>query len=459
MRYYLLNLFLGRVVLAAALDFGCFLLAGALAFSLGAAPFPLLSTYVPWIVGGALLAFVLLYYTDNYGLMTLGSGRLTLSNFAAFFGVSALLAVATYFVLGAQLQTVQTALTVTALYVPLMLGGRLGFRALSARPEWSRRILIVGVSDLGCAIAEAVRERKNLGAEVAGFLSDDPDHAGGWVEGYPVLGRVHEIEKVLVREKIGAIVVASKRRDEHFPADALLAAKLQGRLVESGVSFYERVTGRIYLRELRASYLIFSNGFHGGALRDAVKRTLDVTLSSLGLLVALLALPFVALAIKLDSKGPVFFLQERVGRNGKIFRCVKLRSMRHGAEKKTGAVFASHDDDRITRVGRLLRMARLDEMPQLWNVFRGDMSFVGPRPERPEFVETLSDEFPYFRARLSAKPGLTGWAQIRHGYVNDVSGYEDKIALDLYYLKYRSLTMDLLILWRTLRTVVLMSGL
>lgn len=458
MRYYLLNLFFGRVVVAAALDFACFLVAGFIAFVLSG-PFHDPATYAASLFAGAAIIFVLLYYTDNYGLMTLGSGRLTLANFTAFLGVATLLGLAMYFLVDPRPQSLETVAVLLAIYVPLMLAGRLGFRVLSARPEWSRRILIVGVSDLGCAIAEAVRDRKNLGAEIAGFLSDDPDHVGGWVEGFPVLGRVHEIEKVVSREHIGTIVVASKRRDEHFPADELLAAKLGGRLVESGVSFYERVTGRIYLRELRPSYLIFSAGFRGGAVRAAAKRSLDVVLSSLALLVAAPLLPLVALAIKLDSRGPVFFLQERVGQGGKLFRCVKLRSMYHGAERATGAVFASHDDDRVTRVGRFLRMARLDEMPQLWNVLCGDMSFVGPRPERPEFVETLSDEFPYFRARLSLKPGLTGWAQIRHGYVNDVSGYEDKIALDLYYLKYRSLTMDLMILWRTLRTVVLLSGL
>lgn len=458
MRYYLLNLFLGRVVLAAALDVLCFLLAGALAYGfLGAPMAP--GVYAAWMVAGAATSFVLLYYTDNYGLTTLGSGRLTLANFAAFMGVSTLVGIFAYFALDAQPKTLEAVATIVALYVPMIIAGRLGFRAVSSRPEWSRRILIVGVSDLGCAIAEAVRERKNLGAEIAGFLSDDPDHAGGWVEGYPVLGRVHEIEKVLDRERIGAIVVASKRRDEHFPSDELLTAKLNGRLVESGVSFYERVTGRIYMRDLRPSYLIFSAGFRGGAIRAAAKRAMDVALATIGLLMAAPIFPLIALAVRLDSRGPIFFSQERVGKNGKIFRVLKFRSMYHGAERKTGAVFASQDDDRITRVGRFLRMARLDEMPQLWNVFRGDMSFVGPRPERPEFVESLSDEFPYFRARLALKPGLTGWAQIRHGYVNDVSGYEDKIALDLYYLKYRSLTMDVLILWKTLKTVVLLSGL
>lgn len=457
MRYYLLNLFLGRVVLAATLDVLSFLLAGFVAYLVLDGPYDP-TAYAAWIGAGAVTSFVFLYYTDNYGLTTLGSGRITLANFTAFLGVWTLACLGVYFALDASPWTLHAGAIVTGAYVPIMLAGRLGFRTLSSRPEWSRRILIVGVSDLGCAIASAVRERKNLGAEIAGFLSDDPDHEGGWVEGYPVLGRVQEIEKVLLREKIGAIVVASKRRDEHFPADELLAAKLQGFMVESGVSFYERVTGRIYLRDLRASYLIFSNGFRGGALRALGKRALDVTLAVMALAVALPFLPLVALAIKLDSRGPVFFSQERVGQWGRIFRVHKFRSMKVEAERGTGAVFATHDDDRITRVGRFLRMARLDETPQLWNVLRGDMSFVGPRPERPEFVETLTDEFPYFRARLALKPGLTGWAQIRHGYVNDVEGYEDKIALDLYYLKYRSLTMDVLILWKTLKTVVLLSG-
>jgi len=457
MRYYLLNLFLGRVVLAALLDVAAFVAAGAVAWSVLDTPYDPLH-YSAWIGAGAVAAFVLLYYTDNYGLKTLGSGRLTLASFTAFLGAWTLALLGAYFALDASPWTLHAGAIVTGAYVPLMLLGRLAFRWLSSRPQWSRRILIIGVSDLGCVIAAAVRERKNLGAEIAGFLSDDPDHAGGWVEGYPVLGRVHEIEKVLPRERIGAVVVASKRRDEHFPADELLAAKLRGFMVEAGVSFYERVTGRIYLRDLRPSYLIFSPGFRGAPFREVLKRGIDLALASVASLVALPLLPLLALAVKLDSAGPVFFRQERVGQWGRVFRLWKLRSMRPETERRSTGVFATHDDDRITRVGRLLRMTRLDELPQLWNVFRGDMSFVGPRPERPEFVETLSNEYPYFRARLALKPGLTGWAQIRHGYVDDVEGYEDKIALDLYYLKYRSTTMDLLILWKTLKTVVLLSG-
>jgi exopolysaccharide biosynthesis polyprenyl glycosylphosphotransferase len=278
------------------------------------------------------------------------------------------------------------------------------------------------------------------------------------VDGVPVLGKVHEIEKIVAKERIGRIVVASKSRSEYFPAEELLAAKLGGRHVESGVAFYERITGRVYLRDLRPSYLIFTHGFRVGSVSTRLKRVLDVAVSALGLLLAAPVLGLCALAIRLDSPGPILYRQERVGQHGRRFRVCKLRSMRHRAEQTTGAVFTRENDDRVTRVGGFLRKTRLDELPQLWNVLVGEMSLVGPRPERPEFVDSLCERYPYFRLRSVLKPGLTGWAQIRHGYVNDVEGFEEKLALDLYYMKYRSLVMDLLILWKTAKTMVLLHG-
>jgi lipopolysaccharide/colanic/teichoic acid biosynthesis glycosyltransferase len=180
--------------------------------------------------------------------------------------------------------------------------------------------------------------------------------------------------------------------------------------------------------------------------------------SAVGLVLVAPVIGMCALAIRLDSPGPILYRQERVGQRGRNFRVCKLRSMRHRAEDGTGAVFSREDDDRITRVGRILRKTRFDELPQLWNVLVGDMSLVGPRPERPEFIDALSERYPYFRLRSTLKPGLTGWAQIRHGYVNDVDGFEEKLALDLYYMKHRSFMMDLLILWKTAKTMVLMHG-
>lgn len=457
MRYYLLNLYIRRVALAAVLDLAAFLIAATVTWFVLAPPFPVLS-YAALSVLGAVGAFVLLYYTSAYGLTVLGSGRRTLEAATAAIGVGVVGILGLHFILRFQQHTVEAMANIAGLFIPLLLGGRMTFRVLSSHPRFTRRVLIVGTSDLARAIARAVRERRNLGAEVAGFLSDDLDDQGAWVEGFPVLGEVHHIEKILSEERIGIVVVASKRRDEYFPASELLASKLAGVKVESGVSFYERVTGRIYLRELRASYLIFSSGFPGGPWIEIPKRMLDIAIAGTGLLLGGPFIALAALAIKLDSPGPVFFGQERLGQHGRVFHCWKLRSMRHGAERETGPVFAGQRDDRKTRVGTLLRMARIDELPQLWNVFVGDMSMVGPRPERPEFVEALDEKYPYFRLRSALKPGVTGWAQIRHGYVSDVIGYEDKLALDLYYLKYRSFLMDVMILWKTLKTVVLLSG-
>jgi exopolysaccharide biosynthesis polyprenyl glycosylphosphotransferase len=290
-----------------------------------------------------------------------------------------------------------------------------------------------------------------------GFLSDEVDDPSRGVDGWPYLGQVHEIEKVIDAYGVGIVVVASKSRGEYFPAEALLAAKMRGCTVESGVTFFEKITGRIYIRDLRPSYLIFADGFRNGPITEAVRRGMDIAASALALLLVSPVLALCAAAIKLDSEGPVFFRQDRVGRGGKTFRVTKLRSMCQDAEAG-GARFAEQGDMRITRVGRFLRATRLDEVPQLWNVLVGDMSLVGPRPERPEFVDSLCLRYPYFRLRSAIRPGITGWAQVRYGYVNDFEGFEEKLALDLYYMKNRSILMDLAILWQTVKTVLLFRG-
>jgi sugar transferase (PEP-CTERM system associated) len=399
-----------------------------------------------------------LYYSGAYGLTALGSGRRTLSSLTGAMGMAFVVAMAVYFAVHMSPRATEVMAHVAGLYFPLLVGERILFRLLASLPQLSTRVLVVGVSDLGVAIARSMNERRNLGSDLVGFLSDELIHERGEVEGVPVLGKIHELEKIVDRDRIDTIVVASKGRSEHFPAEELLAAKLRGRRVESGVAFYERITGQLYLRDLRPSYLIFTEGFRQSRLSRALKRGSDVVLSGLGLLMASPLLALCALAIRLDSKGPILYRQERVGRDNRSFYVVKLRSMRHGAEVETGPVWTRKGDGRVTRVGWILRKMRLDEIPQLWNVLNGDMSLVGPRPERPEFVETLSDEYPYFRLRCTLKPGITGWAQVRHGYVNDLAGFEEKLALDLYYMKYRSISMDLLILWKTAKTVVLLDG-
>jgi len=229
--------------------------------------------------------------------------------------------------------------------------------------------------------------------------------------------------------------------------------------VESGVAFLERISGKIYLRGLHPGYLIFSEGFRTGAAAAAVKRAIDIVVSSIAMIVIAPVMVICGIAIKLESEGPVLFRQVRLGRGDEPFVILKLRSMCANAEAETGAVFTAQGDARITRVGNFLRRTRLDEFPQLWNILKGDMTLVGPRAERPEFVESLNAQYSYYRLRSSVKPGLTGWAQTRYGYVSDVDAYEEKLALDFYYLKHRSTAMDLLILWQTVKTVVLARGL
>jgi len=456
MNYYLRHPYIRRVLLVALLDALCLVVAAGLSWKIA---HPHLS---PTFFGGTTavglaLCFAALFYCDAYRPDVLGDSHRTRLAIATSMGIAFGVAIFAYFLVPLPAGAVDALATAAVAYFPLLAVERSLFRAISRLPRFSNRAVIIGASELGVRVAHAIRDRENAGIDLVGFLSDEIDDLGRGVAGHRAIGRVHELEKVIDSYGIGIIVVASKSRDEYFPAEALLAAKLRGCRVESGVSFFEKVTGRIYLRDLRPSYLIFADGFREGPISAAVRRALDVLAASVALLLATPVLGLCALAIKLDSPGPVLFRQERVGRGGRPFRVVKLRSMCQHAET-SGPRLAERGDLRVTRVGRLLRATRLDEVPQLWNVLVGDMSLVGPRPERPEFVDSLCLRYPYFRLRSAIRPGITGWAQIRYGYVNEMEGFEEKLALDLYYMKHRSLLMDFVILWQTVKTVFLFRG-
>ena len=458
MQYYLRNPYLRRVLVAVVLDIGCFLIAFTLAHSI---------LGVAWSIREAALyaglgasgAFVALYYCRAYSPSALASERSRLLQIWPAMSMIFVAALAIYFLPNLPNGTAEAIPITLILYLPFLYVVRGAFRLISGLPRFNQRLLIVGASDVGQAIADAIRERPNLGIHLVGFLSDSISHRDGKTSfaGFPVLGPTHALEKTLRDYRIGRIVVASKDRDEHFPSETLLRAKLENRQVESGVSFFERVTGRIYLRDLRLSYLIFSRGFSPGRITLFSKRAIDLFASALGLAVMAPVLAVAAIAIKLDSSGPILYRQPRLGQGGSVFDVLKLRSMVVEAEG-AGPRFAERGDLRVTRVGRFIRRTRIDELPQLVNVFRGEMSLVGPRPERPAIANELSDRYPYFRLRCHVRPGCTGWAQIRHGYVNEIAAFEEKMALDLYYMKYRSVTMDLLILWKTVRTLFLLEG-
>jgi exopolysaccharide biosynthesis polyprenyl glycosylphosphotransferase len=237
----------------------------------------------------------------------------------------------------------------------------------------------------------------------------------------------------------------------------LLDLKLGGVAIEEGIDFYERVAGKVFVPALKPSDLVFAHGYELRRGPLLLKRAFDLAAAGVGLCLALPILGIAAIAVKIDSTGPVFYSQERAGLLGKLFRIHKLRSMRQDAEAR-GAVWASEDDPRVTRVGRFLRRTRIDELPQLWNVLVGEMSLVGPRPERPVFISLLSREIPFFRQRLCMKPGLTGHAQVRCHYGASIEDAREKLQYDLFYIKRFSLWFDISILVDTVKVVLLRIG-
>ena len=258
--------------------------------------------------------------------------------------------------------------------------------------------------------------------------------------------------------KVDVVVVALDDRRRHLPTEALLRCRLAGVSVQEREALYEHITGKIAVEAMRPSYLIFNEGFGSSLPAEIAKRTLDIVLSTIGLLLTWPLMILTAIAVRLDSPGPILFTQERVGRDGVSFTLYKFRSMRSDAETATGPVWATEDDPRITRVGRFLRKSRLDELPQLFNVLAGDMSLVGPRPERPVFVEDLAKKIPYYNQRHIVKPGVTGWAQNNYRYGSTIEDALQKLQYDLFYIKNMSLLFDLSILFTTIKTVVLRKG-
>ncbi len=266
------------------------------------------------------------------------------------------------------------------------------------------------------------------------------------------------LTELVERERVDIVVVALEDRRRSLPVEDLLACRLAGVSVMEQEAVYERIAGKIAVEALRPSYLIFNEGFARQPLAELSKRAVDL-LGSLVLLFLTWPLMLItAIAVRLDSSGPILFEQERVGREGRLFTLLKFRSMRADAEKSTGPVWATADDPRITRVGRFIRKTRLDELPQLVNVLAGHMSLVGPRPERQHFVEDLAQKIPYFRQRHIVKPGLTGWAQINYRYGSSLEDAIEKLQYDLYYIKNQSLLFDLSILFNTLKIVILRKG-
>jgi sugar transferase (PEP-CTERM system associated) len=337
-----------------------------------------------------------------------------------------------------------------------LLASRLAWITLGPKRRLNHRVLVLGVGR-SAAILPELQYSGTRPFTILGFLEDAPDAADRVPVGFELLGKSKDLLSLADELRPDLVLVALAEMRRALPAEDLLECRLRGINVEEWPTFYEKQTGKILVAHLRPSWLIFSDGFVKTDTTRMVKRVMDVGLALAGLVLSLPVMALVALAIKLDSRGPVLFRQQRVGERGRIFVLNKFRSMRVDAECN-GAVWATDRDPRVTRVGRWIRLTRLDELPQFWNVLVGDMSFVGPRPERPEFVGTLQREIPFYMGRHSVKPGITGWAQVRHRYAASVEDSMEKLQYDLYYIKNLSLLLDLVILLSTLQVVLFARG-
>ena len=340
----------------------------------------------------------------------------------------------------------------------LMVGWRLGIHWILGHPELGERILIVGSGQFAVEIARETLGRPDAGFRVVGFVDNDPELVGKSLINPKVIGLTSDLRAIVKKENIDRIVVAIGDRRGHFPTQELLRLSLSGDVsIEESASFYERLTGRVLLDMIRPSWLIFSSRGQRARINEFARIIMHRSVALIGALLSLPIAIITAILIKIDSRGPVFYKQERVGKNGRPFTLIKFRSMRVDAEKD-GPVWAKTEDERTTRVGRIIRKIRVDEIPQFWSILRGDMNFVGPRPERPHFVAQLAQEIPFYEQRHLIPPGLTGWAQIKYPYGASIEDARQKLQYDLYYIKNQSLTLDATILFETVKTILFGRG-
>jgi sugar transferase (PEP-CTERM system associated) len=339
--------------------------------------------------------------------------------------------------------------------LPVSHAYRLLFHWVFARWQLNDRVVLVGSGSMAHTLVQELQRLKDPGYELIGFVTCDGTPTRELP--LPALGPSDELAAIATKHRANRVAVALDERRGKLPILELLNCRLSGMRVEEGELLYERLTGKIAVQRLRPSHLVFAEGFTQGRVTFAVKRAVDLVLAVTGLLLTSPVWLLTAIAIKLDSPGPIFFGQTRVGRDGRIFTIWKFRSMRTDAEKG-GPQWAAKNDARITRVGRLIRSTRIDELPQLWNVLRNEMAVVGPRPERPFFVDELRKKIPYYMERLLVKPGLTGWAQINYQYGSSVEDALTKLQYDLYYIKNLSIWLDLLVVLRTVKVIVLRRG-
>jgi sugar transferase (PEP-CTERM system associated) len=400
-----------------------------------------------------------LYFSDLYEFRALENAVDLASRLTQSMGITSIILAIIYFI-WPDMNIGRWIFFVSLIFLLFFLvSWRFLYSLIIRRKFFTEKAIIIGSGELTRDIMKEIYSRKDLGYDVRALIA----HEKGAIDkdqfkDTPVRYGFNNICDLAEAEDISSVIVALDEKRGMLPYNELLNCKMRGINIIDGESFYERITQKLLVEKINPSWLIFSDGFVKSRISRITKRLVGLILSTLMLLFLSPLMLLTAVAIKLDSRGPVFFSQERVGENGEIFVLHKFRSMRADAEKESGPVWATEDDPRITRVGKIIRKLRIDELPQLWNVFNGDMSFVGPRPERQFFVEKLKKNIPFYNERFSVKPGVTGWAQIKYPYGASEEDALEKLKYDLYYIKNMSFVLDLTVIFHTIKTVLLSRG-
>ncbi len=400
-----------------------------------------------------------LYFYDLYDFTVMNNRRELMLRLVQGIGIAwASLALLFYFAPPLLIGRGVSVISVPLVLV-LLLSWRIVIHYLTGHPEIGEKILVVGTGKTARDTADAVWERRDAGYRIVGFVTENGIKPHSKIADVSVLGTTDNLEDIVKNVNVDRIVIAVRERRGNFPTDALLKMSLAGDVsIEECTSFFERVTGQVHVDMLRPSWLIFEGRGRETRLTRMIRQMVHRGMALVGLILSLPIGLITAALIKLESKGPVFYKQERVGEHGRIFKVIKFRSMRTDAEKDGVPIWATAADDRTTRIGRIIRKIRVDEIPQFWNIIKGEMSFVGPRPERPHFVEQLAKEIPFYEHRHLTAPGLTGWAQIKYPYGASVEDARQKLQYDLYYIKNQSLALDLVIIFETIKTVLFRKG-
>ena len=412
------------------------------------------------ILLAAVVCQLCLYYADLYNLRLVSDRRELFVGIVQALGSASFILAMLYYWVPTLIIGRGVFMVAAFIVIGLVIGWRMLFEWVSRRVRPRERLLLVGTTPSAVALAREMFERRyDFGVEIVGFVDPDPSKVGTAVLNPGVIGTIEDIPSIVRARGVDRVVVSLADARGTLPMEKLLEMKLDGVSFAHLASVYEDYTGKIAVENLRPSWLIFSAGFKKSRLVATSKRLMDIVLSAIGLVIALPLLALLAAIIKLISPGPALYHQRRVGQHNRVFTIHKFRSMRLDAEATSGPVWASKTGDpRVIPIGSILRRYRLDELPQLWNVLIGDMSMVGPRPERPEFVADLTKQIPYYGQRHAVRPGLTGWAQVRYTYGASQEDALQKLQYDLFYIKHISLSLDVFILLNTVKTVLLRRG-